>query len=250
MTEDKVMPEFNLKQQRFIYSACGPFTKHCERIQKFRETGDLQHLFKNELDIACLAHDAPYSDSKELAKTTISDKILKIRAYEIARNPGYYGHERALAIIVYKFFDKKTGSGISVNEQLAEVLPKAVTKKFTRRKVYPIFKDNMWAADLADMRSLSSKNKNVKYFLCVLDVFTKYAWVKPLKDKKRRTVVNLILLIWINKYNNTIILIIILLVKNLLMPIIPLWLKTLRKILKLLNLKWMIKLELLSIKVF
>ena len=190
MTEDKVMPEFNLKQQGFIYSACGPFTKHCERIQKFRETGDLQHLFKNELDIACLAHDAPYSDSKELAKTTISDKILKIRAYEIARNPGYYGHERALAIIVYKFFDKKTGSGISVNEQLAEVLPKAVMKKFTRRKVYPIFKDNMWAADLADMRSLSSKNKNVKYFLCVLDVFTKYALVKPLKDKKRRTVVN------------------------------------------------------------
>ena len=57
-------------------------------------------------------------------------------------------------------------------------------KKFRKRKVYAIFKDNMWAADLADMRPLSSENKNVKYFLCVLDVFTKYAWVKPLKDKK------------------------------------------------------------------
>ena len=57
-------------------------------------------------------------------------------------------------------------------------------KKFTRRKVYAIFKDNMWAADLANMIPLSTENKNVKYFLCVLDVFTKYACVKPLKDEK------------------------------------------------------------------
>ena len=89
MTEDKVMPEFNLKQQGCIYSTCGPFTKHCERNQKFRETGDLQHLYKNELDKACFAHHAPCSDSKELTKRTISDKILKIRAYEIARNSGF-----------------------------------------------------------------------------------------------------------------------------------------------------------------
>ena len=56
-------------------------------------------------------------------------------------------------------------------------------KNFKRRKVYPRFKDNLWVADLAEMESLSSKNKNVKYLLCVIDVFTKYAWVKPLKDK-------------------------------------------------------------------
>ena len=81
-------------------------------------------------------------------------------------------------------------AGVSVNEQLAEELHKPVTKKFKRRKVYARFKDNIWAADLAEMESLSSKNKNVKYLLCVIDVFTKYAWVKPLKDKKGKTVLN------------------------------------------------------------
>ena len=85
----------------------------------------------------------------------------------------------------YQFFDKKTGSGISVNEPLAEELHKPVIKKLKTRKVYARYKDNIWAADLAEMGSLSSKNKNVQYLLCVIDVFTKYAWVKPLKDKKR-----------------------------------------------------------------
>ena len=79
---------------------------------------------------------------------------------------------------------------MSVSEQLAEELHKPVIKKFKRRKVYARFKDNIWAADLAEMESLSSKNKNVKYLLCVIDVFTKYAWVKPLKDKKVKTVSN------------------------------------------------------------
>ena len=92
--------------------------------------------------------------------------------------------------MVYKFFDKKTGTRISVNEQLAEELHKPVIKKIKRRKVYARFKDNIWAADLAEMGSLSSKNKNVKYFLFVIDVFIKYAWVKPLKDKEGNTALN------------------------------------------------------------
>ena len=100
--------------------------------------------------------------------------------------------------MVYKFFDKKTRSGaiatsragVSVNEQLAEELHKPVTKKFKRRKVYARFKDNIWAADLAEMESLSSKNKNVKYLLCVVDVSTKYTWVNPLKGKIGKAVLN------------------------------------------------------------
>ena len=63
--------------------------------------------------------------------------------------------------MVYKFFDKKTGSGISVSEQLAEELHNTVIKKFKRRKVYTRFKDNIWIAGLAEMESLSSKNKNI-----------------------------------------------------------------------------------------
>ena len=71
-------------------------------------------------------------------------------------------YQRALASMVYKFFDKKTRSGVNINEQLAEELHIPVTKSFKRKKVYARFKDNIWAADLADTESLSSKNKNVK----------------------------------------------------------------------------------------
>ena len=120
LTGERFMSELHLKQPGFTYSACGPITKHGERIQKFRETGNLKDLYKNKLDKACFAHDAAYSDSKDLAKRTISDKILKDRAYEIARNRNYDGYQRALASMVSKFFDEKTGSGRSVNEQLAE----------------------------------------------------------------------------------------------------------------------------------
>ena len=96
------------------------------------------------------------------------------RACEIARNCGYDEYQRALRSIVYKVFDKKTGSGVSVNEQLAEELHKSVTKKLKRRKVCASFKDNIWAADLPEMGSFSSNNKNVKQLLYVIDVFTKY----------------------------------------------------------------------------
>ena len=83
--------------------------------------------------------------------------------------------------MVYKFLDKKTGSGVSVNEEAAQELLKPVTKKFKGRKT---FEGNIWVADLAEMGLWSSKNKNAKYLLCAIDVFTKYAWVKPIKDKK------------------------------------------------------------------
>ena len=103
-------------------------------------------------------HDVAYSDSKDLAKRPISDTILKDKAYKIAKI--HDGYQRALASTTITFFDKKTGSGTGVNEQLAEELHKPVTKKFKGRKVYARFKDNIWAADLAEMGSLSLKNKN------------------------------------------------------------------------------------------
>ena len=170
MTGDKFMSELHLKQPGFIYSACGSFTKHHGRIQKFREADNLKHLYRNELDEACFAHDAACSDRKDLAKRTISDKILKNKTYEIVRNGKYDGYQRALPSMVYKCFDKKTGSEISANEQLPEELHKPVIKKLKRKKVYARFKDNSWSADLTEMESLSSKNKNAKYLLCVIDV--------------------------------------------------------------------------------
>ena len=70
------------------------FSKDFERIKKFKETGNLKICYRNELGKTCLADDAVYSDSKDLAKRTISDKIWKDIAYEIARNCGYDGYQK------------------------------------------------------------------------------------------------------------------------------------------------------------
>ena len=78
LTGDKFMPELHLKQLGFTYNACGPFTKHRERIQKFREASNLKHLYRNELDKGCFVHHAACSEMKDLTKRTISDKILKV----------------------------------------------------------------------------------------------------------------------------------------------------------------------------
>ena len=194
---DKFMPDMHLRQPQFTYSACGPFTKHKQRIQKFKETGDTNYIYKNELDKACFAHDAAYSDSKDLTKRTIYQR----------------GYQRGLASMVYKFFDKKSasladksteGSGVVTaepsanhvntkitpqNKQLAEELHKPIIGKFKKRKVYAPFKDNIWGADLADMQLLSRYNKGTRFLLCVIDIFSKYAWVVPLKDKKGISIV-------------------------------------------------------------
>ena len=74
---------------------------HRERIQKFGETSNLKHLCRNELGKACFAHDAAYSDNKNLAKRALSNKILKDRAYEIVKNPKHDGYERASASMLY-----------------------------------------------------------------------------------------------------------------------------------------------------
>ena len=101
------------------------------------------------------------------------------------------GIKRGLAFMIYKFFDKKSeGSGVvntkatPQNQQLTEKLHKPIIKKFEERKIHAAFKDNIWDADLADMQLLSRNNKGIRFLLCVIDVFSKYAWVVPLKDKK------------------------------------------------------------------
>ena len=110
---------------------------------------------------------------------------------ETARNPKYDGYQGALASLAYKVFNMEAGSGTSVNEGLAEELHKPVITKFKRRRVYARFEDNIWAADLAEMGSLPSKNGRVKYLLYVMDVFTKCAWAKPLKDINGKTDLNM-----------------------------------------------------------
>ena len=193
---DKFMPEMHLRQPRFAYSACGPFTRHKERIKEFKRTVDTRYIYRNELDKACFQHDSVYADHKDLIKRTEVDKVLRDKAYDIASNPKYNGYQRGLASMVYKFFDKKsTGSGFKKLKNtarnssiLADELHKPIIRKFNKRKVYSQFKDNIWGIDLADMQSL--KNKGIKYLLCAIDLYSKYAFVVPLKDKKGISIVN------------------------------------------------------------
>ena len=110
---DKFIPEMHLGQPGFTYSACGPFTKNKERIDKFMMTGNIDFYYKNELDKACFQHDMAYGKSKDLVRRTQSDKVLRDKAFKIASDPKYDGYQRGLASMVYKFFDKKSkGSGI------------------------------------------------------------------------------------------------------------------------------------------
>ena len=190
---DKFMPEMHIKQPGFTYSACGPFTKNKERIETFMQTGNTDFVYKNELDKACFQHDMAYGKSKDLIKRTESDKVLKDKPFKIDNNPNYDGYQRGLTSMVHKFFDKKSasfdrskGSGIinEPNYQLTNELHKPIIRKFKKRKFCSSFKDNIWGADLADMQSLSKYNKGIKCLLCAIDLFSKYTWVIPIKDKK------------------------------------------------------------------
>ena len=83
---DKFMLEMHLRQPQFVYSACGPFTRHKERIKKFKQTGDMRYIYRNELDKACFQHDSADADHKDLINRTKSDKVLRDKAYNIASN--------------------------------------------------------------------------------------------------------------------------------------------------------------------
>ena len=112
-----------------------------------------------------------YDKSKDLAKRFQSDKVLRGKAFKIESDPKYGGYQRRLASMFYKFFDKKSSL-------------------IKRRKVYSSFRDNIWGVDLADMQLLSKYNKWIKYLFCAVDLFSKYAWVIPIKDKKDTSIVN------------------------------------------------------------
>ena len=117
LTGDKDKSEIHLKQPGFTYSACGPFTKNKERIENFMRTGKTNFIYKNELDKACFQHDMTYGESKDLAKRTHSDKVLRDKAFKIASDPKCDGYQRGLASMVYKYFDKKSsGSGVAATE--------------------------------------------------------------------------------------------------------------------------------------
>ena len=108
------------KQTGFTFSVSRPFSTHLNKIQEFRETGNLKHSYRYELDKACFAHDALYFESNDLAEKTVSLKILKDRTYELAWNRKYDGYQSALASTVYNFVHKKTewGAIVTIKEEV------------------------------------------------------------------------------------------------------------------------------------
>ena len=166
---DKFMPEMHHWDPKVKkYSASGPFTKHKQRINDFMKDRKLTHIAKNRLDAACFQHDSAYNKYKNSLNRKQSDIFLKNKALKIATDSKVNGYQKALASMVYKFFNKITkGLGVNFvkNSQLAEELHKPIIKNFEIRKVYSSFKDNIWGVDLADMQLISKFNKGMKYLL-------------------------------------------------------------------------------------
>ena len=150
------------------------------------QTRNTNYIYKNDHDKACFQHNMAYGKYKDLAKRTESEKVLKDKALKIASNPKYDGYHKGLASMVYTLFDKKStslanksakGSGIKSMpyQLLANELHKPIIRKFIKRKLFFSFKDNILGVDLAHMQLISKYNKGIRYLLCVIDLFSKYA---------------------------------------------------------------------------
>ena len=100
---DKFIPEMHFRQLGYTSNACGPFTKHKKRIQKFKETGDSQYIYQ-KLNEACFQHDMAHGDFNDLTRRTAADKVLCDKAFSIAKNPKYDGYQHGFPSLVYNFF--------------------------------------------------------------------------------------------------------------------------------------------------
>ena len=158
--------------------------KEQRKNRKFKETGDSPYIYQNELVKVYFQHDMAYGDFKYLARRTNSDKVLRDKAFNIAKNPKYDGYEKGLPSVVYKSLDKTT-SGEKVknekfsNKELPEELHKPIIRKFNRGKVKPPFIDNICGADLDDMPILSKFIKNLDFYymqLTFLQISTGYSF--------------------------------------------------------------------------
>ena len=142
-----------------------------------------------------------YGDFKDLNRRTITDKVLRDKAFNIDKNQKYDGYQRKLASMVYKFLIKNP-LHLQINLLLVTVkneiicnINKPVIRKFEKRKVHSTFLDNVCGEDLADMQLINKFNKGLRFLLCAIDIYAKYAWVrKDKKDKKIKKELQLLML--------------------------------------------------------
>ena len=121
VSANKFILEIHLKKPRFTYSACGPLTANKEKTEKFIQTGNTDFIYKNSPDKACFKYNMAYGKSKDLAKRTQSDKVLRDKAFRIASDAKFDSYQRRLASMVFKFFNKKSSGGainFNVNSQM------------------------------------------------------------------------------------------------------------------------------------
>ena len=125
------------------------------------------------------------SINPKVSKTTNGKAmILSTCAICGSKKSKFIKQQEAKGLLSNLVISKVSESGaklIPENEQLANELHKPIIRKLEKRKVYSTFKDNIWGVDLADMQLLSKYNKGIRFLLCVIDIFSKYAWVVPLK---------------------------------------------------------------------
>ena len=114
------LSSLGIRQPGFTYSVCGTFTKSKERMQKFKETGDLQQIYQNKLDKVCFKHDMTSRDFKDFTRATAYDKILHDKAFNNAKNPKDDSYQRGLTSIVWKFVDKIAFVGVIINEIMSK----------------------------------------------------------------------------------------------------------------------------------
>ena len=135
-----------------------------------------------------------YGDFENLTRRTASDNILCDKAFDIAKNLKYDGYQRGLASMVYRYFNKKASGGAIKNENMSnkelteELRLLGNYEKILKKKIMLIF--YVWSANLAYMQLISKFNKGIFFLLCVINIFSKYAWVIPLKGKKDITIIN------------------------------------------------------------
>ena len=162
-------------------------------------------LSKNKLHKAFFQHDKACGDFKDLTRRTASDKILRDKVLNVAKNPKYDGCQRGFASLIYKIFDKKSSGGgikskIVSNKELWEELHKPFLEKFEKKQVLLTFIDNIWGSDFVEIQLRRKCNEGIFFSVCVLLIFSvkshglflskvtiTNAFQKTLKESNRKT---------------------------------------------------------------
>ena len=120
------------------------------------------------------------------------DLPIVLKAFNIAKNPEYDGYQRGLVLMVYHAFLNKKVSGSGFKSDIIANLKNYTNQllKFEKQKLYSSFKDNVWCADLADVQLISKFNTGIHFLLWPIYIYSKYAWIVPLRDKKYLTIIN------------------------------------------------------------